>query len=188
LVSRKTIKLEMKVTMKNKAFILAALAAAAIATGCNKSNTDNSLNDSTNEPSTADNMKTDATNAWEKTKEVATNAWDSTKTATAGAWEDIKDSLGATNNYAYDQKDQFVAKAKADLSDLDKKMQSAASNTDASLQEKRAALDKKLTDVENATQDNWNDTKAAFVNAYYNVQSSLKQLWNSSNTNGTAGN
>jgi hypothetical protein len=174
--------------MKNKSFVLAALAAATIATGCSKSSTDNSLNDSTNEPSTADTMKTDATNAWEKTKEVATNAWDSTKTATAGAWEDMKDSLGATNNYAYDQKDQFVAKAKADLSDLDNKIQSMGSNADASLQQKRAALDQKLTDVENATQDNWNDTKAAFASAYYDVKHSLRQLWNSSNTNGTAGN
>jgi ElaB/YqjD/DUF883 family membrane-anchored ribosome-binding protein len=100
----------------------------------------------------------------------------------------MKDSLGGTNNYAYDQKDQFVAKAKADLSDLDNKIQSMGSNADSSLQQKRAALDQKLTDVENATQDNWNDTKAAFASAYYDVKHSFRQLWNSSNTNGTAGN
>jgi hypothetical protein len=181
--------------MKSKSMILAALAGAILATGCKQSNTagENTASD-TNITSTTENIKEGVSNAWAKTKEVATNAlsdvkegttnaWANTKYAATNAWTDIKESLGSTEDYTYDKKDEFVTGAQADLNALDQKIQALAGNADASLHDKRAALDQKLTDVKNATQDNWNDAKTAFENSYTAVKNSIKQDWDGSTTN-----
>jgi hypothetical protein len=181
--------------MKSNPLILAALACAILATGCKQSNTaDGNTSGDTNVTSTAENIQAGATNAWEKTKEVTTNAladvkagttnaWANTKSAATNAWTNIKESLGATEDYTYDKKDEFVTGAQADLNALDQKIQTLPGNADASLHDKRAALDQKLTDVKNATQDNWNDAKTAFKNSYDDVKNSVKQDWDGSVTN-----
>lgn len=132
----------------------------------------------TNPPSTTENIKEGATNAWQKTKDAATNAW-----------ADVKESLGSASDYTYDKKDEFVTKAQADLDALDAKINDLSNKADTSLHDKRAALDQKLTDVKNATQDNWNDTKTAFLTSYHDVKNTVKQDWNGmtgSTTNTTA--
>jgi hypothetical protein len=181
--------------MKSKSLILAALAGAILATGCKPSNTaDENTTGDTNVTSTAESLKTIATNAWDETKEVTTNAltdvkagttnaWAHTKYAATNAWTNIKESLGATEDYTYDQKAEFVTGAQADLNALDQKIQALSGHADASLPDKRAALDQKLTDVKNATQDNWNDAKTAFEKAYADVKNSVKQDWEGSATN-----
>ena len=181
--------------MKSKSMIFAALASAILATGCKQSNTaDENSTGGTNVTSTAENIQAGVTNAWEKTKEVTTNAladvkegttnaWANTKYAVTNAWTNIKESLGATEGYTYDKKDEFVTGAQADLNALDQKIQALSGNADASLHDKRTALDQKLTDVKNATQDNWNNAKTAFENSYADVKNSVKQDWNGSVTN-----
>src|SRR5665213_3560720 len=154
--------------MKGKSLILAALAGAILATGCKQSNTaDENTTGDTNVTSTAENLKTIVTNARDETKEVTTNAltdvkegttnaWAHTKYAVTNAWTNIKESLGATEDYTYDKKDEFVTGAQADLNALD---------------------------VKNATQDTWNDAKTAFANSYADVKNSVKQDWDGSVTN-----
>ena len=126
--------------MKNKKMILAALASAILATGCKQSNTaDENTTGNTNVTSTAERIKGGLTNAWEKTKEVTTNAladvkegtsnaWANTKYAVTNAWADIKESLGSTEDYTYDKKDEFVTGAQADLNALDQNKQRNRAN------------------------------------------------------------
>lgn len=166
--------------------MLVALASAVLATGCKQSSTaDENTTGGTNLTSTVGNGKEGPTNAWEKTKAFTTNAladvkagttnaWANTKDAATNAWSNIKESLGATENYTYDRKDEFVASAQADLNAVDRKISALSGNADTSLHDKRAALDQKLTDVKNATQDNWNDAKTAFINSYAAVKNSVK--------------
>ena len=170
--------------MKSKSLILAALASAILATGCKQSNTavENMTGD-TNVTSMAENIKAGVTNALTDVKEGTTNAWANAKYAATNAWTNIKESLGATEDYTYDKKDEFVTGAQSDLNALDQKIQALSSSADTGLHDKRAALDQKLTDVKKSTQDTWNDAKTAFENAYAEVKSSVKQDWDGSVTN-----
>ena len=182
--------------INTKLLILASLPVAMLVAGCNKSSEPGSDYSSTNDNSMSvtqqlQNAKGAATNAWQKTKEVTTNAWEKTKTATVAAWTDIKESLGSTNDYTYDKKDEFVSKANTDLAALDQKIKDWSDNVanasdsmkaDAQaklkiVNDKRAALGQKLDDVKNATAANWDDAKSAFKNSYEDVKNSLKNMW-----------
>lgn len=186
--------------INTKLLILTSLPVAMLVVGCNKQSGTGSDYSSTNDSSMdAKEMATNAwqktkeatTNAVEKTKEVTTNAWEKTKTATVAAWTDIKESLGSTNDYTYDKKDEFVSKANADLAALDQKIKdwsdNAANASDSmkadmqaklkTLNDKRAALDQKLDDVKNATAANWDAAKTTFKNSYEDVKDSLKNMW-----------
>jgi hypothetical protein len=182
--------------MKSKPLILAAFVIATLATGCKQSNPadENSTASDTNSMSVTqqlENAKEVATNAWQNAKDTTTNAWSNLKEGTTNAWADIKDSMQATKDYTYDQKDAFVASANADLDALDQKIKElsdkAATASDSvkadaqiklqELRDKRAVLDQKLDAVKNATEADWNDTKAAFQNSYDDVKNSLKQAW-----------
>jgi predicted nucleic acid-binding Zn-ribbon protein len=174
--------------MKNKILIAVALGVATVMVGCSK-------NTNTEEPGMGDTnaSTTDATNAWQKTKEATTNAWQDVKTGSANAWEDMKDSMSSAANDTYDQKDAFVAAANSDLAALDVKIQklsdkmaTASDNAKADaqtkmqdLREKRAALDQKLTDLKNSTDANWNDAKTSFQSAYDDAKASVKAAWQS---------
>ena len=175
--------------INTKLLILTSLPVVMLVTGCNKQSDASSDYSSTNDSSSS--AKEMATNAWQKTKEVTTNAWEKTKTATVAAWTDMKESVGSTNDYTYDQKDEFVSKANADVSALDQKIQTwsdnAANASDSmkadmqaklkSLNDQRAALSQKLDDVKNATAENWDSATSAFKSSYESVKDSLKNMW-----------
>ena len=182
--------------MKSKPLILAAFVIATLATGCKQSNSadENPPASDTNSLSVTqqlENAKEIATNAWQNVKDTTTNAWSNLKEGTTNAWADIKDSMQATKDYTYDQKDAFVAGANADLDALDQKIKAlsdkAATASDSvkadaqvklqELRDKRAVLNQKLDAVKNATEADWNDTKTAFQNSYDDVKNSLKQAW-----------
>lgn len=166
--------------------ILLALGAVTLATGCNQSNPGG------NPPAASGtNSSLSLTNVWQQTKTTATNAWSNTKETASAAWVDIKESLGPAQDYTYDKKDEFVAKATADLDALDQKIKelsgraarvadSAKDDAQVKLQDvrnKRDALDQKLNNVKAATEADWNDAKTAFKDAYDEVQNSIKQTW-----------
>jgi hypothetical protein len=182
--------------MKNKSLILGTLVIAAAVIGCKQSNpTDESsgLSDTNSMSVTQQlqNVKEAATNAWQETKEATTNGWENVKEGTTNAWNDLKDSAQSTADYTYDKKDEFVAKASADLSLLDQKIKelsdkvatasdSVKNEAQAKLQDlqgKRATLDKKLDDVKNATQADWDELKTGFQTSYDDTKNSLKQTW-----------
>jgi chromosome segregation ATPase len=99
--------------------------------------------------------------------------------------------MQATKDYAYDNKDAFVAGASADLNTLDQKINELADKSatasdsvkaDAEtriqeLRDERNALGKKLDSVKSATEADWNDSKTGFQKSYGNVKDSLKQDW-----------
>ncbi len=172
--------------MKNGALILLALAVATLVTGCNQSTSANNP-----PPARGPNSSMSLTNAWQQTNTTATNAWANTKEAAREAWVDIKEKLSLTQDYTYDKKDEYVAKARADLDALDQKIgelsdraaqatESAKEDAQVKLQDvhnKRAALDDKLNNVKNSTEADWNDAKTAFNNSYNEVQNTIKQTW-----------
>jgi len=185
-------------TMKSKPLILAALAIATLVTGCKQSNPadENTAASETHSLSVTQqlqNIKADATNAWQKTKEATTNALTSVKDETTNAWANIEESTQSAVDYTYDKKDAFVAKASADLDALDQsikelsdKVATASDSVKADaqtklqdLRDKRATLDKKLDAVKNATEATWNDVKNGFNNSYDDLKNSLKQTWQS---------
>ena len=171
--------------MKNKLIIITVMAAAAMVTGCNKSDTSgNPAPGDTNLPTTNSSVTQQAT-------DMASNAWAKTKDATTNAWADVKDSLSSAWDYSYDKKDAFVADATTDLAALDQKIQALSDQTatasetvkgdaQTKLQElraKRADLDQKLDAVKNSTEANWNDAKASFQASYQDSKDSVKQAW-----------
>ena len=182
--------------MKNNLQILAALVATMLATGCKPSNQvdENASPSDTNSLSVTQqlqNAKEVATNAWQKVKDTTTNAWASGKEGTTNAWADVKESVQSAADYNYDKKDDFVAKANADLNALDQKIQElsdkAATASDSvkneaqtklqDLRDKRAELGKKLDAVKNASQADWNELKVGFQTSYDDAKTSLKQAW-----------
>src|SRR5882672_6945557 len=132
--------------MKNQLLIHAAFAVLILGTGCNKQSNSTMENPSTNDSNSLSvtqqlqGTKEIATNAWQKTKEVTTNtladvkegtanAWANTKKSTLEAWNDVKESVGSAADYAYDKKDEFVTKARADLDALDAKIKELSDKT-----------------------------------------------------------
>jgi ElaB/YqjD/DUF883 family membrane-anchored ribosome-binding protein len=182
--------------MKNNLQILAVLVATMLATGCKQSSQadENAPPGDTNSLSVTQqlqNAKEVATNAWQKVKDTATNTWANVKEGTTNAWADAKESVQSGVDYTYDKKDDFVAKASADLNMLDQKIQElsdkAATASDSvkneaqtklqDLRDKRTELGKKLDAVKNASQADWNEMKAGFQTSYDDVKTSLKQTW-----------
>jgi len=179
--------------MKRKPLFSTALVLATLVTGCDKSNTadQTSSTGDTNSPSVAQNVKDAATNAWQDVKDTSTNAWSNVKEGATNAWAGFKDSMQATKDYAYDNKDAFVAGASADLNTLDQKINELADKSatasdsvkaDAEtriqeLRDERNALGKKMDSVKSATEADWNDSKTGFQKSYGNVKDSLKQDW-----------
>jgi len=179
--------------MKRKPLFSTALVLATLVTGCDKSNTadQTSSTGDTNSPSVAQNVKDAVTNAWQDVKDTSTNAWSNVKEGATNAWAGFKDSMQATKDYAYDNKDAFVAGASADLNTLDQKINELADKSatasdsvkaDAEtriqeLRDERNALGKKLDSVKSATEADWNDSKTGFQKSYGNVKDSLKQDW-----------
>jgi DNA repair exonuclease SbcCD ATPase subunit len=182
--------------MKTKTSMISGLAIAMLATGCKQSNQvdENTSPSDTNSLSVTQqlqNAEEVATNVWQKTKDTATNAWANVKEGTTNAWTDIKESMQPVADYTYDKKDDFVAKASADLSALDQKIQElsdkAATASDSvkneaqtklqDLRNQRVELDKKLDAVKNASQADWNELKVGFQTSYDDVKTSLKQTW-----------
>jgi hypothetical protein len=129
--------------MKNRAFILAAVVAASLASGCKQPdqanenptprNTDNmtatqqlqSAGDGTS--NAWDSTKAAATNAWADVKAGGSNAWVKTKEVTTNAWDAVKNELQSNpgtnySGYVYDEKDALVSQAGADLHALDQKI------------------------------------------------------------------
>ena len=182
--------------MKSKPLILGTLAIAALVIGCKQSNPtdENSEVGDTNSMAVTQrlqNAQEVGTNAWQETKDAATNAWANVKEETTNAWADAKESAQSTADYTYDKKDEFVAKASADLDVMDQKIKElsdkAATASDSvkneaqaklqDLHDKRTALGKKLDDVKNASQTDWDELKAGFQTAYDDTKASLKQAW-----------
>ena len=179
--------------MKNKSLVFGAFAVAILVTGCKQSNVvgENPAISETNSVAVTSPADESGTNAWEKAKETTTNAWASVKEGATNAWADIKDSAQSTADYTYDKKDEFVAKASADLNVLDQKIKElsdkAATASDSvkneaqtklqDLHDKRTALDNKLVDVKNASQADWDEMKVGFQTSYDDVKTSLKQTW-----------
>jgi hypothetical protein len=167
--------------MKNQLLILLASASVAgLATGCKPSDSADE-----NPPATNSTLQT--------AKDDAGAALTNTVNATTQAWAEVKADFQSAMGYSYDQKDEFIAKTKADMQVLDQKIQklsdwvaSASDTTKADLQSemqdlraKRAVLDQKLANVQAATADNWEDAKAGFKNAYFDVKTSLQNAWHS---------
>lgn len=139
-------------TMKNTLPILAALAVAAVVTGCNQSNTaeENQADNGTNSTSSTlqsvkssssnvlENTKEATTNAWENIKAGSSNAWSKTKEVTTNAWDNVKNKFQSNtgtnySSYGYAEKDAMVTQAGADLDALDQKIKAMASKaSDAS--------------------------------------------------------
>jgi hypothetical protein len=182
--------------MKSKPLILAAVVIATLASGCKQSNPaeENPATRDTNSSAVTQQLQNagqTVTNVWRNVKDAATNAWENTKEATTNAWVDLKDSLQATKDYTYDQKDSYVASASVDLDMLDRKIKdlsdkvatasdSVKGGAQTKLQElrgKRADLGQKFDSVKNSTEADWNDSKTAFQNSYDDVKNSLKQAW-----------
>jgi hypothetical protein len=156
--------------MKNKSLTIVVLAILAIAAGCKKS-------DEVPAPSSAVSNSPSAQQALQSVKE-----------ATKDAVENVKQAVQSGVDYTYARKEEFVAKAQADLYSLDQKMKEFSDKASAAaepvkteaqnklqeLKNKRTDLDRKLEDVKAATQDNWNDARATFQKAYDDVKDSLK--------------
>jgi BMFP domain-containing protein YqiC len=163
--------------MKRELSFFAVGALVASLVGCSQSS-DNTATGTTNQ--TAQNVGNDLSNAWQKTRETTTNAWDS-----------VKNSVQSTTDYGYDHKDVYVAKARADLDAVDRKIQewsdkaaNAADSTKAAAQAKlqdlrarRATLEDKYQAVKNSSAANWDDVKTGFENAYDGMTNSVKQAW-----------
>jgi len=139
-----------------------------------------------------------ATNSFAQIKTVtnslpaqSSSSWQNVKTNAAQSWYDIKQTLGASADYTFEKKDEFVAKAKTDLNALDakirelKKKNSSASGEGKSatqkdldkLKQQRAVLAQKLKDARAATAENWDKAKAGFTNGYAQVKESVKDAW-----------
>ena len=121
----------------------------------------------------------------------ASASFQNVKSNAAQTWQDIKETLGSTKDYSFAKKDEFVAKAKTDLSALDAKIKelskkasgtSGETKTDAQdklkkLKEDRAALGKKLKAAKDATADDWEKAKSGFADGYDQVKTSVKDAW-----------
>lgn len=153
--------------------------------------------------STWENFKAGTTNAWQKTKEGSSNAWETVKQGSTQVWENVKE--GSSNawssakekfdsnntNYLFAKKDAFVAKANAELSDLDQKIKQLSDKTAKatapakaeaeqklqSVKTERANLGKKLDDARAATKTDWNKAQAEFQKAYDDTKNSVKAAW-----------
>ncbi|HEU6448212.1 MAG TPA: hypothetical protein VFV23_07235 [Verrucomicrobiae bacterium] len=122
---------------------------------------------------------------------ASSGSWQNVKTNATQSWHDIKETLGASADYTFQKKDEFVAKAKTDLKALDakikelsKKTSSSTGDTKAAAQDKmkklkveRAELAKKLKEAKAATADDWDKAKAGFTNGYAQVKQSVKDAW-----------
>lgn len=176
-----------RLLMNKTNWVIAILAIATLAIGCNKSNTANeSVPASDTNPAT-----TSVTQQLENAREVATNAWQKTKEATTNAWDNLEESLQSAMGYSYDKKADFVATAKANLDSIDEKIKAlsdkAATASDSvkaqaqtkiqSLRDQRTALNQKMDALTNATEANWNEAKSDFQQGGSQVKSSCKETW-----------
>ena len=113
------------------------------------------------------------------------------KTNAAQSWQDIKETLGASRDYTFAKKDEFIAKAKADLKALDakikelrKKSSHTSGETKTNAQEKlknlhsqRDALEEKLKEAKAAGAEDWDKAKAGVTNGLEEVKDSVKDAW-----------
>lgn len=168
--------------MKMKTNVLLAAAVAVVAAGCDQSGGDSSgaggSSTASNPPTIGDYAHAAATN---------------TANAAGLAWANVKESFHSAMGYGFSEKDEFVAKTKDDMADLDHKISDlsaraadAGSNVKAGVQDnlqdlkaKRAVLDQKLTDIKNATAGDWDAAKTNFQNSFYDVKAALQDTWHS---------
>jgi ABC-type uncharacterized transport system auxiliary subunit len=106
-------------------------------------------------------------------------------------------SLAAAVDYSYERKDEFVAKARADLAALDtriKDLSDKATNADetakASIQTKlqnlrdqRAVLQQKFASVKDATAADWEGVKTNFQSTWEDVKDSFRDAWHAAMAN-----
>jgi cytochrome c556 len=158
--SKKEIKeLSQATIMKHKYLLIALLGAAALATGCERS-----------EKSTSE------------TRETTAQQLDKVKTDTKEAAQDMKD-------YAYAQKSEFVTKMQGQLDEINRELDqlatkiekaSDAAKTEAkpklqALRDQTANLTKQLDEAKNATESTWDDVKAGFRKGYSEVKDGFQQ-------------
>jgi hypothetical protein len=181
-----------------KKFIAGIASAGAICflvAGCKQSNPEPVAGAKTNDltaPTTSwQNVKESGSNAVENVKQAGEQTWNNVKEGSTQAWANAKESFASASDYTYDKKDEFVAKAQADLDAVDQKMKELAdeaTNATASakdeaqtkideLKVKQSELNQKLDNVKNATADQWDNVKTNFTDAYDNTTNALAQAW-----------
>jgi hypothetical protein len=181
---------------KNALKFLPLAVAVAITTGCKPENTPQPAASDTNSLSLTqqlDNLKSTASNVWEKTKDATTNTLGNMKTGATNAWNGLKDSLQSAADYTFDKKDGYVASAQASLDSMDQKIKdlsdkaaaaadAAKADAQAKLQavnEKRTELGAKFDKMKAATADSWDNAKTDFKNTYDDVNNMVNQAWQS---------
>jgi arylsulfatase A-like enzyme len=140
------------------------------------------------------NAKERSSNAWEDVKSSGVRAWENAKEGSSNAWSSLKGevaSVSAKTNFAYSQKEAFIAQADGELTNLDQKIRqlsdktadaAASTKTEAqqklqSIKNERGELNQKLDDAEKATQEEWNKAQAGFQKAYDDTKNSVKSAW-----------
>jgi len=103
--------------------------------------------------------------------------------------KETKEAAQTAKDYAFAQKDEFVAKMKADLADLNRQMDALGDKIEKStgpardeakaklqaLRDQSSDMNKKLEDVKSATESTWDDVKAGFRKGYNDMKDSFKQ-------------
>jgi hypothetical protein len=104
-----------------------------------------------------------------------------------GLRREVSDALAATKDYTYRQKDEYAARVRGVVDDLDDRIdqleaEAKAAGADArrrleprlaELRKQRAALNDRLARVGTATADAWDEIKAGFGNAARELQRAL---------------
>ena len=190
--------------------ITAGIAAFLLAAICDQSLRGQTETNATNSaPSgiakTWQSAREGSSNAWEKTKETSAQVWEKTKEGTSNTWSTVKEgttqawstakekfqSTSAKTNYVYTEKDKFVAKAKIELDDLNRKVKllsdktaGATGSAKAEAQQKldaiksqRGDLEKKYDGAKNAAAADWDKAQAEFQKGYDDTKNSMKAMW-----------
>lgn len=148
--------------MKRIPVLFTILAAATVAVGCKP--------------------KSDTVTTLPSPSESVSGQLDHARTNTVHA-------VAAARNYAYAQKMEFVTEMKADLAEMNRKVDDMAARVEASsgpakeeakmklqaLRDKMAALNKQLDQVVNANESTWENVKNSFRAGYSDTKEAFTQ-------------
>jgi len=137
--------------MKNKAFLLALVSAAALTVGCDKTETTS--------------QKLDKVQA--ETKEAARDLKDYTFVQKAEFTEKMQSQLAEINRQLDQLSDKIEKSSDAAKAEAKPKLQV--------LRDQAAKLNQQLDVAKNATESTWNDVKAGFKKGYEALQEGFQQ-------------
>lgn len=144
-------------------FLLGSIATVFAITGCSKSQ--------------SEDIKTDASNAYENVKDAAGDAYDNAKDATSDAWDKVK-------SYTYDKKDDFDDEVESMSKQMDAKISKARADAQGAqasaarsaawdeVKSDQATFHQKMQALGNASSATWNSAKADVIAAWDKLQAS----------------